>query len=47
MLAKRSILNVVILERFSKEISEKRKKALVLLQVNGNKVVIAPSRGRA
>jgi hypothetical protein len=35
------------LERFSKEISEKRKKVLVLLQVNSNKVVIAPSRGRA
>ena len=35
------------LERFSKEISGKREKLLVLLQVNGNKVVIAPSRSRA
>ena len=36
-----------LVEQFSKEISEKRKKELVQIQVIGNKVMIAPPRVRA
>jgi hypothetical protein len=36
-----------MLEHLQKEISEKKKKDLVLLQVISDKVVVAPSRDRA